>query len=332
MNSNKSQIQDLQNIIFDTLSSLITDDFVLLDVPNHRNIGDTLIWKGELLFFEKLNTKLIAQYNRNTFKKSFIKDDNTVILLHGGGNFGDIYSTSQKFKLEIIKSYPNNRIIILPQTVFYRNENKKSEDLNLMNKHKDLHICVRDYNSHKIIGEDFDTNKIYLLPDMAFFINLDNSISNETLNKNLFFKRTDSELGDNDNLKTVKKYCFNKVDDIKDWPTYTSSSTTLNTINNYIEAFESKISNNLKFFPGIYYIMDTAFGFKSKNNISKYLNVGTEFINNYNQIATTRLHGAIMCILLNKKVYILDNSYGKNSSFYETWLKEFKNVKLIKEI
>ncbi|KAB5164633.1 polysaccharide pyruvyl transferase, partial [Bacteroides thetaiotaomicron] len=29
---------------------------------------------------------------------------------------------------------------------------------------------------------------------------------------------------------------------------------------------------------------------------------------------------------LYKRVYFLDNSYGKNSSFYDTWLKDLDSV------
>ena len=38
---------------------------------------------------------------------------------------------------------------------------------------------------------------------------------------------------------------------------------------------------------------------------------GIKFINAYETIYTTRLHAAIIALLLKKEVYIFDNSYGK---------------------
>ena len=49
----------------------------------------------------------------------------------------------------------------------------------------------------------------------------------------------------------------------------------------------------------------------------------------YKTIYTTRLHAAILGVLLGKKVVFMDNSYGKNRGFYETWLKDCNSVKMM---
>ncbi|PQJ20914.1 polysaccharide pyruvyl transferase family protein [Nonlabens xylanidelens] len=304
---------------------MINNDFILLDVPNHRNIGDTLIWQGELIFFKNLKYKLLDQYNRNTFNNRKIKSDKDVIILHGGGNFGDIYHSSQGFKLDIINKFKNNRIVIMPQTVFYNDNKNLISDMKQMSQHKDLHICVRDQVSFDLLSKLFDVNRIYLLPDMAFFINLDEFISNNKKGKNLVLNRTDAESTSIDH----KELPFTKIENevvYSDWPTYNSKNKTINTMSNYVEAFEGKVTKVLKNVPGSSIIMDNAFGLKSTKNIDKYINSGITFLNEFDEIATTRLHGAILSILLNKKVFLFDNFYGKNKNYYNTWLKEYKNV------
>ena len=57
---------------------------------------------------------------------------------------------------------------------------------------------------------------------------------------------------------------------------------------------------------------------------------GIEFVSQYREIYTTRLHVFILSILLGKSCTIIDNSYGKNSSFYETWLKNVDGIILHK--
>ena len=49
---------------------------------------------------------------------------------------------------------------------------------------------------------------------------------------------------------------------------------------------------------------------------------GVEFINHYGVIYATRLHAAILGLLLGKKVHLIDNSYNKISAFFETWKDE----------
>ena len=55
---------------------------------------------------------------------------------------------------------------------------------------------------------------------------------------------------------------------------------------------------------------------------------GVRFISPYREVETTRLHGCILSILLGKKITLIDNSYGKNGNFYNTWLSDLDNVTL----
>lgn len=47
---NNRNIEKLQEIIIRNLVPKINEDYALLDIPNHCNIGDNLIWEGELNF------------------------------------------------------------------------------------------------------------------------------------------------------------------------------------------------------------------------------------------------------------------------------------------
>lgn len=53
---------------------------------------------------------------------------------------------------------------------------------------------------------------------------------------------------------------------------------------------------------------------------------GVEFISPYKIIETTRLHGCILSILLNKKIILINNTYGKNKNFYDTWLNDIDTL------
>lgn len=53
---NNEKIQNLRRIISEALTPLIVGDYVLLDVPNHCNIGDNLIWEGRITVFKATNT------------------------------------------------------------------------------------------------------------------------------------------------------------------------------------------------------------------------------------------------------------------------------------
>lgn len=326
---NKEKIENLKNIVRKALNQHIDGDFVLLDVPNHSNIGDTLILEGELKYLKELNQKCLYTSNIFTFDSAKIPK-HAIILLHGGGNFGDVWSVNQKYRNQIIKDFPNNKIIIFPQTLHYNDEQNAINDSILYKTHPNLIICARDKISFETAKKYFTNNMIYMLPDMAFFNDFSEYISTKKAKKTLFLERMDKELGNVVLLqKELKKLQENeKKIEVKDWPGFYKKGTLqqkAGDLYNFFEIMGSKILLKSPF----KFLVNDAHGLRGKGYKERRIRKGIKFINQYDVIYSTRLHGFILAVLLNKKIFIFDNSYGKNKNFYETWLKDFDNVKLI---
>jgi len=319
LNSNK--IQKLREKIYTTLDPMINSDYCLLDFPNYKNIGDNLIWAGELQFLSRFKYNCNYSCCLQHFDKSKIKDSD-LILMQGGGNFGDLYRKIQLFRLEIVQKFPNNKIIIFPQTVYYEDLNLLKKDSEILNMHTNLTVCVRDNKSMEILKKYLFNAEIFLVPDMAFCLDFEKHLKEPNKNKKqLFFKRVDKELAPNDYLTKIKN---NDNLEIHDWPTFER-----NLLLSIFYKLESKIAKEFFKIPFLRNFIDPKTGFKNNNILNNYIHQGLELINVYDEIYTTRLHGLILAILLNKKVFLFDNTYGKNKSFYETWLTDFENVFLI---
>ena len=308
----EEKIWELRQIIEEQLTPLINNDYVLYDLPYYSNIGDLLIWEGELSFLKGLPLKMLecgSAFTSNLKRK--IKKD-TIILLQGGGNFGDIWDIHE-FKRKVIRNYPENRIIIFPQTVFYQKNENMLRDIELMSRHPYLTICARDIHSFEVLKKNFK-NTILLVPDMAFCIPYENlqKYLQPTQNKTLYVKRKDKELcKENISFSPL----FNLFE--SDWPSYEQVTW---------EEKGLKLAYKFRHL-GLSSIIDLyAFYILRPQLIRK----GIEFVSQYREIYTTRLHVFILSILLGKSCTIIDNSYGKNSSFYETWLKNVDGIILHK--
>lgn len=320
----EEKIKELKNIIYTQLYSLIDNNFILLDVPYHYNIGDVLIWQGELDFLKLIPFKYLNFGYK--YKVPFI-DKSTVILLHGGGNFGDLWRGFQEYKLEIIENHPDNKIIIFPQTVFYEDKKMLLHDAKIMSNHKHLTICARDKKSYEILKKYF-LNEILLIPDMAFFLNIENykdAINKNPFNKDLYLKRQDKEYKENPVMHSMD---LSRIE-INDWPTENGSIKNYCMYDNYLLK-NSRRCGRRKYMkwmePFWIRLNDLYIHSVIKKRIIK---TGFTFLSQYNEVYTTRLHGAILRILLNKRVSIIDNSYGKNSNFYHTWLQDTDGVKML---
>lgn len=328
--NNSDNIERLRNLVREKLNNHIDGDYVLLDVPNHRNIGDLLIWQGELEYLRELPSKMVYSSNDYTHNNKKIKEQD-IILLHGGGNFGDVWRSNQEYRNHIITSFPNNKIIILPQTVQYDNEDFIKKDAILYNNHNNLIICARDNQSYDFCVKYFDKCTVYKLPDLAFFLNFEENYKVNDLKKTLILKRMDKELGDESLINNIKASLKNNVVEIADWPGFYENKTFRRRIQHYLIKAERILSSKIKQIPVLNLIVDDKHGLKGRNYKDKLILKGIKFINQYDTVYSTRLHGFILSVLLNKKVYVFDNSYGKNKNFFNTWLKDFENVELIEK-
>lgn len=313
----ETKISQLKTLIEATLLPIINHDYVLWDCPYYANIGDILIWEGEKAFLKNVNYNCL---NFASFATCSFPDlaKETIILLGGGGNFGDLWEYNQKFRLQVIKRYPYNRIIIFPQTVYYKDKKVMEKDSLMMSEHNALTICARDTASYEILKTYF-RNDILLLPDMAFCISLNilESLKIPVTDKILYLKRSDKELATDESIIPDA--------DVRDWPSLEKKSLILFFL-------EKGLSVNR-------YFKNYGFHFLSKvccHLLDLYadrifrpllIKTGVRFLSQYRYIYTTRLHAMILSILLGKGCHFVDNSYGKNYLFYKTWLEDLPGVK-----
>ncbi|TYR36882.1 polysaccharide pyruvyl transferase YvfF [Sphingobacterium phlebotomi] len=310
----KQKIEELREKIIREITPLVKTDYVLLDLPYHSNIGDILIWEGEESFLKTLSSKCLGRFSSDTFYDSELITSETTIFLHGGGNFGDIWPKHQKFRLNVIQQYKQNPIIIFPQTVSYSDVSQIEKEAAKLAEHKKLTICARDQRSFDLLKKYF-TNNILMLPDMAFCI--DTQILREydrpIGEKQLFLMRNDKELSHAYNYKQFVGGEENM--DVKDWPTKQRGNLMHKVMTRPIHPR----------FPFKNFTDYYAYNIYRKYLVKK----GVSFLSTYKYIYTTRLHGAILSVLLHKPLTFLDNSYGKNKGFYDTWLSELEDVKFL---
>ena len=169
-------------------------DVVLLMIPRHGNLGDQAITLAEIKFLKEIFYNITIIYNIENYKNYI--HNNTIILLHGGGNIGWIYSYEEENRRKIISSYPNNYIVILPQTIYFEKkyEEQKRITSEIYSNHSKLIIITRDKISFNIANNMFKKNKIILTPDLVTFLDDLIDINNNNTRKGaLFLLRRDGE-------------------------------------------------------------------------------------------------------------------------------------------
>lgn len=186
---------------------------LLMGIPCHGNIGDQAIVLGEEEVLNKLYPdKKIIKISYNTFNivkrlhiPSFKLSDKDIICLHGGGNLGTLYLNEEIVRRYIIEKYYKNKIVVMPISIFFHNNNIGSIELyksvEIYNKCKNLTILARDENSYKF-GKQYFKNNIVLVPDVVTALE-PNNLNNSKKYDVLLLLRKDKEKILNEN--TIEK-------------------------------------------------------------------------------------------------------------------------------
>ena len=308
----QDKILQLKSIIQDRLTPLITHDYRYLMMCDHTNIGDSLIMKGEFDFLSTIKKAKCKEYTTmwsfENRRPSIPKDD--LLIIRGSGSFGDIWPTAPDFWKFIMKNYPENPILFMPQTIHFDDKNNLAEMANLINRHKKISLCLRDKDSLEIARKHFKCDS-YLVPDMAFYMNIKfpSTPHSNNLRKALLVKREDKECRPSILIDSLLR----KSDIVvSDWPTFKKFGS--------IERIKKTL------FTHSFY---KAYDFFVKNIYCPYIiNQGVNFLKPFSNIYATRMHAGILSLMMGKETVFIDNSYGKLRKIYETWLSNVKNANL----
>lgn len=174
----------------------------LFGAADYSNMGDHAIAYAEV---KKINELLgcdvievpLRRYSLVAdIAKQFIKPRD-LILISGGGYLGSLWMHSEVMVREIIETYPENQIIIMPQTLYWGIEEYLKKEIALTkeiySKHKKLTICARDYVSEHLMKEYYPQCRIIMAPDMVLAIDWRNMTEEKERESVLLCLKKDKE-------------------------------------------------------------------------------------------------------------------------------------------
>lgn len=309
LSQNKNE--HLRQIIESQLTSFIDADYRYLMMCDHQNIGDTLIMEGEFQFLRTIKHYKCKEY---TTMESFERRSPQIpatdlLIMRGSGSFGDIWHEAPLFWKFVMEKYPNNPILFMPQTIYFSKQDNLLDMARRINNHKKVILCVRDADSYSIAKQYFNC-KILLVPDMAFYLRLKTSYIKTKYDKKdkiLIVKRTDIESKSSVLLDKIQN---DQKATVSDWPTI-GHHGNIERVKNYLSKKQ------------MYKLYDMFIRYVHRPYI---INKGIKFLASYEDIYATRMHAGILGVLMGKRVHFIDNSYGKLSRVYHTWLTDYNNV------
>lgn len=279
-----------------------------VDLPMHGNVGDLLIMLGSLQFMAENEIACSAVASFRNYSSKWLGPDK-ILVLHGGGNLGDLYPRYQSFRERMVEQLPDNRIIILPQTIHFSSEEAFAKSVKIFSRHPDLHICTRDARSYALARSM--SENCYLLPDMAHQL-YPLMRTGQATRKTLGLVRTDKESTRNIGMD---------ADTTTDWPAFVGRNFRL------VRYYRAMARYSYQLHCGA-----AVADFQTRMWVryaKKIVAGAVDMFSDHSRVVSDRLHAHILSCLLDMPNEIMDNSYGKNSSYIKQWTGASPLVKLV---
>ena len=279
---------------------------LFLLTPEYGNLGDHLIAVAATNFFrKKLPEYKICEipldnitYSSEKILKNFASAFDFVVIT-GGGFLGNLYLRVEVFFRMILQAFSSNKVIVLPQTIFFENnaDGKREQKISAeeYKKHKNLSVFIRDSSFEFVKNQMLlPFQKVINVPDIALFANY--SSLNENREGVLFCLRNDKEK----NLDEKKTQFLLEILNKENFPiSYTD------TVVNHMILKEKR---------------EHAVFEKAKEFASAKL------------VITDRLHGMIFAVVTGTPCIALDNTTGKIKGVYNLWLKSVPYITFVENI
>jgi exopolysaccharide biosynthesis predicted pyruvyltransferase EpsI len=308
-------VERLGRSFSDTLDQLLPagSEVVLLDYPSHRNIGDHLIWLGQIAYLsrrEDISVHYLSDrfgYSHGALARALPADG--VVLLSGGGNFGDIYPQVQRAREAVIEHFPAHRFIQLPQTVSFRGSESARPTAATLGRHPDFTLLARDRVSLEFAEAELPC-KSELCVDAAFMLGPRPRVSPDP-ELILWLARRDGESANAPSRLPADLEVADWTDldhDQRAWTNAYRRSRVWATGLAELQARGVPLGS-------LGVRLTHAFDRTSWT----HANAGFRWMSRGRALVTDRLHGHIMALLLGVPHVLLDNAHSKVKNFYETW-------------
>ena len=274
---------------------------MLFGLYTDENKGDPAIGLGEIMFLRKMNVELVFHCEQSKCRESLdtalqiskrYSNKELVIFLQGGGDMAQ-WHNKDSARARVIKYFRKFKIIMFPQSIYQRPS---------IDSWYNLEFCKRAYTSHPRLTLLFrDTPSLYkareLFPKTRSLLVPDMAYQIGSVQRTMapthdivWIRRKDHETPDI-TVPPVPEGVRMSVLDWVHWFTHTGD------------------------------VMENQF-LMTHN--------GFTFLQRGRVVITDRLHGHIMCILLDIPHVIIDSKTKKISNHYITWAQNLDNVMIAK--
>jgi exopolysaccharide biosynthesis predicted pyruvyltransferase EpsI len=270
----------------------------LLDFPDYGNPGDSAIWLGALACFAAIGLEPpVYTSDERTFDEAALRRalPSGTILLTGGGNLGDLWPRHQSFRERVLRGFPRHAIVQLPQSIHFADPAALSSARAAFAAHDNVTLLVRDARSMTAATSDLQCNA-RLCPDLAFCLPPSTAPSPRPTTALLRLYRTDHESS-------------------RDVPTTDATVDWVDDIESPLRTFARGLAERAGRSGITRRMLSSLYTPLARRRLRR----GADLLRSARVVATDRLHGHILSLVLGVPHVVLGDRNGKVREFVDAW-------------
>lgn len=291
-----------------------------IDPPAMPNVGDSAIFLGELAFLRR---------HRPDYRPWFVDHGNfarhmepwversDLVLIQGGGNFGDLWPEVHEFRLRIMERFAHKKIVQMPQSIHFTDPARIQETAKIVDRQHDFTLLVRDNKSHELARETFGC-PLVLAPDLA--LALGPLRRSPPVIDYLCLLRTDREAKANHDAITGVLADAGTSFEVADWvdepPTFWRLA-------------DRHLIGSMRRWPFTVGLL-RGVSLRAREHYGRgRLACGTGLLSRGRAVVTDRLHAHVLCCLLGIPHFVFDSLDGKVFAMHRTWTHRFGLARVV---
>lgn len=280
----------------------------LLDFASIPNTGDSMLYCGAKRLLSECGVRVVYEADRITMQPEVLRRRiglGGLIVMHGGGNIVDAWEPLLRFRIDVLREFGDRTIVQLPQSISLKESGNREAFSSAASSHPSYRLFVRDGES-AARAREMGLNPT-LCPDVALMLHPLRVRRPERLRPMCVFREDAEAAGARGRIE--RRYFS---------PLWVRGRTL-----GYGCMFALKgVCHALKWCglrPLAAVAGDVAAAYAGMY-AERQTARAASWIAGSSVVATDRLHVAVMAFLLRVPHVVVDNSYGKISSFFHTWL------------
>jgi pyruvyl transferase EpsO len=292
-------------------------DIALGDFSLNPNVGNHLMWIAVMRYLRSRGRRVgyvahHANYSGADLRRAIGRGP---ILILGGAGMSGLWPLVRDMRHQMISECRDNPVVILPQTVIFRDVAEQGESQAVVDKHPNITVLARDEVSLAVAQRTYSQARVAMVPDLALMLPAQRR-KHRPIAPACWLARIDIEASGATAPTGFVRFDWAHLT-ARQWPV----GYGLMRASGALSRVRSRSTGGT-----IHDLSGRSLVWLYERISETLLRTGNSLADHGAVFVTDRLHGHVLGVLRGQPTVLLPDAFGKNRAIFDSYTHRFSNV------